>query len=160
MQWQQPDPRRLLEYEIVTAFSLQLLSCYDMLHLGWPGKLLAGNTIAACFGPAVQLMWQLMRQGVEAPTAVVTQSSGNTSSSGAGSSSSSSNSAATGDPCVWSKAASHLNALAARTVLEFDGVLHPGLPGMPQQSVELLAEPDLYRALAAAIGEIFGGHSH
>jgi hypothetical protein len=161
MQWQQPDPRRLLEYEIVTAFSFQLLRCFDILHLGWPGKLLAGNTIAACFRPAVQLMWQLMRQGVEAPTAVVTESSGNTSSSGASSSSSSSsNPVAAVHPRVWSEAVNRLSRLADRTVTEFGEHILSGLSGMPQQSVELLAEPDLYRALAAALGEGFGSHRH
>jgi hypothetical protein len=150
-------------------FSFQLLRCFDVLHLGWPGKLLAGNTIAVCFRPAVQLMWQLMRQGVEASAAVVTQSSGNTSSSGASSSSSgassssssSSNStAASGHPRVWSEAVERLGRLADRTVTEFGGLLQSGLPGMPQQSIELLAEPDLYRALATALGERFGSHSH
>jgi hypothetical protein len=159
MQWQQPDPSSLLEYRLLTDFSFQLLSCFEMLHLSWPGKLLAGNTIAACFRPAVQLMWQLMRQDVAASAAAVTHSSGNTSSSGAGSSSNSSNIAASVRLRPWFKAACHSSVLALHIVTEV-GLPQPDLPWLPQQSIELLAEPELYRTLATALGERFRNHNH
>jgi hypothetical protein len=116
---------------------LLLLKLYEALAAHWPGKLLAGNTIAACFKPAVLLMWELMQTG-----GMVFKYNSSSSSSNADFEASCSSAAA-----LWIK------NLAIRLSKEEGLAGLQQLPGLPQQSIELLAAPVVYKVLAVGLGE-------
>jgi hypothetical protein len=108
----------------------------------WPGKLLAGNTIATCFKPAVLLLWELMR----ANTTLVQQARNLRADS--------SGSIGAGEDANCSLAATLIVRNLARGL--WQELAHQelqGLPGLPQQSVQLLGEPALSKLLAVALGE-------
>uniref|UniRef100_A0A383WNF3 Uncharacterized protein n=1 Tax=Tetradesmus obliquus TaxID=3088 RepID=A0A383WNF3_TETOB len=61
------------------GFGSLLVTLYHNLVLDWPGKLLAGSTLAACFQPVVRLNWQLL---LLTPTATNPETSSSSSASG------------------------------------------------------------------------------
>ncbi|WIA40555.1 hypothetical protein OEZ86_013897 [Tetradesmus obliquus] len=87
-QQQQQQRSRMEEYANLYRAGMLLQRIYLAVYEAWPGKLLAGNTIAACFKPAMLLLSELSRGGI---TVAIRPPSrhGNASSSSSGSSSSS-----------------------------------------------------------------------
>jgi hypothetical protein len=140
---QQQVLRLRTEYTNLHIASGLLLRCYDVLTSKWPGKLLAGNTIAACFKPAVQLMWEVM----EFDAAMTNHANIRAAISG------SSDDARGPYPtdAVALTAWIYDNARRVSIELSRQEMSH-GPDSMPQQSVELLAEPTLYEQLGVALG--------
>jgi hypothetical protein len=105
--------------------------------------LLAGNTIAACFRPAVLLMWEAM--GVDA--AMISRANRRAADSPS--------SADAHYPTDAIALSGWICDNAARVFLEIaHQALGHGLASLPQQTIELLAELALYEELGVAIGEL------
>jgi hypothetical protein len=126
------------EYTNLHMASGFLLRCYSTLSSKWPGKLLAGNTIAACFRPAVLLMWQVM--GVDA--AMVSRCNSGSSAD-----------AHYPTDAVAITAWTCDNAGRVFSEIAHQALSH-GLASLPQQTIKLLAEPTLYQELGVALGEL------
>jgi hypothetical protein len=137
--------RRLLqEYPNLYSASWMLLRCYEAVFTPWPGKLLAGSTLASCFKPALQLLRELMRQDAKGARHYNSKPS-------ASSSSSSDTAKLIGSAAL--QTVSWVCSLGQRLNKDLVQQELSGLPGLPQQSIALLAEPDLYEVLGVAVGE-------
>jgi hypothetical protein len=142
-QQQQQQQLVIARYHNLYTVSYLLLTCFEALAAHWPGKLLAGNTIAACFKPALTLVWELMRISAMVYT--------HPSDRPADGSSSSSNDSISSRSSL--ELANWVRMLAMRLSSEVGEQQLQALPGLPQQSLLLLAEPVLYKLLGVGLGE-------